>query len=93
VDDIACLSSLQKHHAYGVDDGRPHLVSDPSTVLGVGHFSRAPLDHSCSAPKVVEAKRLFIELFAKKTEFSNRIAPRTGADLVAVMQECPYKED
>ena len=42
---------------------------------------------------VVEAKRLFMELFAKKTEFSNRIAPRTGAELVAVMQECPYKED
>jgi hypothetical protein len=43
--------SLPKQHAFGVDDGRPHLVYDPSPVLGVGHFSQSLLDHFCRAPK------------------------------------------
>jgi hypothetical protein len=33
VDDIACLSYLQKHYAYGVDDGRPHLFPIPARLL------------------------------------------------------------
>jgi len=41
---------------------------------------------------VVEAKRLFIELFGK-TDLPTQTAPRTGADLAAVMQEFPYEED
>ena len=40
---------LPPTHACGVDDGPPRFV--PSPVLGVGHFSRAPLGHSCQAPK------------------------------------------
>jgi hypothetical protein len=42
-----------KQHAFGADDGRPHLVPDLDPVLQMGHFSRALLDHFCLAPKGV----------------------------------------
>ena len=38
-------------HAFGVDDDLLYRLPVPSSVLGVGHISRALLGHSCQAPK------------------------------------------
>jgi hypothetical protein len=37
--------------------GQPHRVPDRGSVLKVGHFSRALLDHFCLAAKIVFISR------------------------------------
>src|SRR5579863_2929925 len=48
---ISLVPPLPPNHALSVDDGSSDLV--PSPVLRVGQFSRALVDHSCQAPKIL----------------------------------------
>jgi hypothetical protein len=49
-----------KPHACGVDDDGLRSTRVPGSVLGVGHFSRALLGHSCQAPKAIGALLVFL---------------------------------
>jgi len=57
-------------HVSGVDDGPPDLVPDLNPVLGVGHFSRALLDHFSRAQRGWHldcVRSVFAKLWRTKT--------------------------